>query len=176
MHMRSCRSTLVKLIFFMKKDIFIGEYTVIKTLRSATNDTVTFEVIKSNSPQQKYIAEVYPLHIHINLRKILSVVKREVDNGIAEEVICLTKYEREYLIIIRNNSRKVAKEPRFDRPKIDPADCIRLIMEAIELVEGLHMMGVYLECPIGYFTQVEDNSISTMSLLKIKNPVSYSNI
>ena len=159
----------------MSKDIFLGEYAVIRTLGSPTNGTVVFEVTKSNNPKQKYLAEAHQLTTNINLRTLVEAVRKGDDNGIAEEVICFTKNERQFLVIIRDYSRKTTKGVRLDQLQIDPADCIRLAMEAIELVEGLHMMGIYLECPLGFFVQVEDNDKSTMGMPRIKPPVSYDN-
>jgi hypothetical protein len=58
-------------------------------------------------------------------------------------------------VIVRNCSRIVSKEVGMDQVKIDAADCSRLLIESVELIKGLHMMGLSLECPIYYFMQVE---------------------
>ena len=41
--------------------------------------------------------------------------------------------------------------------KVSASTCRRLMVEAVELIEGLHRFGLSLVCPIDEFIQTEDN-------------------
>jgi hypothetical protein len=59
----------------------IGDYSITKTLRSTTNGTVIFEVIKdTTSPQLRYHAEVHQLNTKIDLKTLVWKMRKEAGN------------------------------------------------------------------------------------------------
>ena len=49
------------------------------------------------------------------------------------------------------------------------------MVEAVELIEGLHRLGLMLLCPIEYFVQVTEDGQQLVSIPKLGSPVSYDN-
>ena len=49
------------------------------------------------------------------------------------------------------------------------------MVEAVELIEGLHRLGLMLLCPIEYFVQVTEGEQQLVSIPKLGSPVSYDN-
>ena len=49
------------------------------------------------------------------------------------------------------------------------------MVEAVELIEGLHRLGLMLLCPIEYFIQMTEGEQQLVSIPKLVSPVSYDN-
>ena len=49
------------------------------------------------------------------------------------------------------------------------------MVEAMELIEGLHRLGLMLLCPIEYFVQVAEGGQQMVSIPRLGSPVRYDN-
>ena len=90
-----------------------------------------------------------------------------------EEVFCLTKSEREYLVVIRDPQKKISKDGRMEDICVSAADCRRLMLEAVQLISGLHTMGLVLRCPIHHFVQIAEGGKQGLRLPRVSAPISY---
>ena len=65
----------------------------------------------------------------------------------------LNKNGRTYLVVIKR--QEIVEEASKDKISISATDCRRLMLEAAELVKGLHYMGMRMACSIVNFIQIE---------------------
>lgn len=61
----------------------------------------------------------------------------------------------------------------MEKMKVSASTCRRLMVEAVELIEGLHIFGLSLVCPIDEFIQTEDNQKNTIRIPKLGHPINY---
>ena len=68
------------------------------------------------------------------------------------------KAERQYLVAVRDSQRKASRNSvnGNGNMRISASMCRRLMVESVELVKGLHKMGIRMECPFEYFIQKEE--------------------
>ena len=68
---------------------------------------------------------------------------RSGDGGIAEEMFTTVKHERQYLVVIRLPKKKaVSQTVSIYNMSISAATCRRLMLEATQLISGLHRIGL----------------------------------
>ena len=86
----------------------------------------------------------------------------------------IVKHERQYLVVIRLPQNKaVSQTVSMEKISISAATCRRLMLEAIQLISGLHRMGLQIICPIDCFVQITEGDQQHVIIPKLGAPVSY---
>ena len=67
----------------------------------------------------------------------------------------VTKNEREYMAVVYNGRKMLAESIYLEKIRMTPANCKRLMIEALQLIKELHKMGVRLNCLITNFIQIQ---------------------
>ena len=67
----------------------------------------------------------------------------------------MTKSEREYLVIVYNGRKVLASSMYLEKIKMTPANCRRLMIEALQLIKELHKIHIKLDYQITRFIQIE---------------------
>ena len=137
----------------------IGNYSVERVTKTVSNNCIAYEVTPKNNPNVKYIAEVTQMHTNITLRTLVEQIHKKENEFMVVEMFGMWRAERQYLVTIRDNQRKISRNAvngNGNNIRISASMSRRLMVEGVELVKGLHKMGIRMECPFEYFMQKEE--------------------
>ena len=149
---------LLSFILFMIKNSQIGNYAVEKVITTVSSNCIAYEVTPKGNPNVKYIAEVTQMNTNITLRTLVEHIHKQNNQCMVVDMFGMRKAERQYLVTIRNSKRKVIRSAvnGNGNMRISASMSRKLMVESVELVKGLHKMGIRMECPFEYFMQKEE--------------------
>ena len=156
----------------------IGNYTVEKVITTVSNNCIAYEVTPKGNPNVKYTAEVTQMNTNITLRTLVEHIHKQGNDFMVVDMFGMRKAERQYLVTIRDKHRKVSRSAVDENGsmKISASMSRRLMVESVELVKGLHKMGIRMECPFSYFIQKEEGEQMYLSIPKVSNSIDIGNI
>ena len=99
------------------------------------------------------------MHTNITLRTLVEQIHKKENEFMVVEMFGMWRAERQYLVTIRDNQRKISRNAvngNGNNIRISASMSRRLMVEGVELVKGLHKMGIRMECPFEYFMQKEE--------------------
>ena len=149
---------LLSFILFMIKNNQIGNYSVERVITTVSNNCIAYEVTPKGNPNVKYTAEITQINTNITLRTLVEHIHKPVNNFMIVEIFGVRRAERQYLVTVKDSQRKVSKnavDGNGNSIKISASVSRRLMLESVELVKGLHKMGIRMECPFDYLIQKE---------------------
>ena len=136
----------------------IGNYTVERVIQTVSSNCIAYEVTPKGNPNVKYIAEVTQMHTKITLRTLVENIHKQGNEFMVVDMFGVRRAERQYLVTVRDSQRKVSRSSvnGNENMKISASMSRRLMVESVELVKGLHKMGIRMECPFEYLIQKEE--------------------
>ena len=151
---------LLLFILFMITNNQIGSYAVERVITTVSSNCIAYEVTPKGNPNVKYIAEVTQMHTNITLRTLVEHIHKQENEFMVVDMFGVRRAERQYLVTVRDSQRKVSRNSvgvgNGNSMKISASMSRRLMVEGVELVKGLHKMGMRMECPFEYFIQKEE--------------------
>ena len=149
---------LLLFILFMITNMQIGNYTVERVITTVSSNCIAYEVTPKGNPNVKYTAEVTQMNTNITLRTLVEHIHKQENECMVVDMFGMRKAERQYLVTIRNSQRKVSRSAVDENGsmQISASMSRRLMVASVELVKGLHKMGMRMECPFEYFIQKEE--------------------
>ena len=134
----------------------IGNYAVERVIKTVSSNCIAYEVTPKGNPNVKYTAEVTQINTNITLRTLVEHIHKHSNEFMVVEMFGVQRGERNYLVTVRDSKRKVSRSAvsgNGNSIKISASMSKRLMVESLELVKGLHKMGIRMECPFDYFIQ-----------------------
>ena len=156
----------------------IGNYSVERVITTVRNNCIAYEVTPKGNPNVKYTAEVAQINTNITLRKLVEHIHKQNNEFMIVDMFGVRRAERQYLVTVRDSHRKISKNAvggNGNSFKISASMSRRLMLESVELVKGLHKMGIRMECPFEYFMQKEEGQEMCLSIPKVNNPIDIDN-
>ena len=136
----------------------IGNYTVERVITTVSSNCIAYEVTPKGNPNVKYTAEVAQINTNITLRTLVEHIHKQSNLYILVDMFGVRRAERQYLVTVRDSQRKVSRNSvnGNGNMRMSASMCRRLMVESVELVKGLHKMGIRMECSFSYFIQKEE--------------------
>ena len=156
----------------------IGNYSVERVITTVSSNCIAYEVTPKGNPNVKYTAEVTQMHTNITLRTLVEHIHKQENEFMVVDMFGVRRAERQYLVTVRDRHRKVSRSAvggNGNNLKISASMSRRLMVESVELVKGLHKMGIRMECPFEYFIQNEGGEQMYLSIPKVSIPIETDN-
>ena len=137
----------------------IGNYSVERVIKTVSSNCIAYEVAPKDNSNVKYIAEVTQMNTNITLRTLVEHIHKQGNDFMVVDMFGVRRAERQYLVTVRDSHRKVSRSAVGENGnsiRISASMSRRLMLESVELVKGLHKMGIRMECPFEYFIQKEE--------------------
>ena len=132
-----------------------------------------YEVTKDNPQKVTRIAELHNLNAKLDIHTLLKIM-RSGERGVADEMFTIAKHERQYLVVIRHPQNKMSSQTvSINSISISAATCRRLMLEAIQLISGLHRMGLQMMYPIDCFVQITEGDQQHVIIPKLGAPATH---
>ena len=137
----------------------IGNYSVERAITTVSSNCIAYEVTHKGNPNVKYTAEVTQMDTNITLRTLVEHIHKQGNDFMVVDMSGVRRAERQYLVTVKDSKRKVCRSSvggNGNSIRISASMSRRLMVEGVELVKGLHKMGIRMECPFDYFIKKEE--------------------